>query len=280
MPKFGRPSVAAFAAFHPLCAADDPPASDAGAASASMRVAALLPLCAGIMVSLSARVCSCGAVPPFQAWPSAGDAASALSVLATGAPLRVDDVSLPDTADLAPWAGVATLAVGVVTLASCAATAILASCPATEILTSCAVGTSLASDVAEASLASWPDVTPPITASAVAVAGGVLMTVLATMAAATGCAWASVAATAAPAPDSLPLSSCLSDEGFVGASGATALAPASEAIVAASSAKTLSIVPPLVVSVGAAVPAGLAVAFWVALGFGVAFELTVGVAAA
>ena len=41
MPKFGRPSVAAFAAFHPLCADGDPPASDAdAAASASTCVAA------------------------------------------------------------------------------------------------------------------------------------------------------------------------------------------------------------------------------------------------
>jgi hypothetical protein len=45
MPKFGRPSVAAFAAFHPPCVAGDPPVSDAGvAASASKRVVALLRL--------------------------------------------------------------------------------------------------------------------------------------------------------------------------------------------------------------------------------------------
>ena len=56
MPKFGRPSVAAFAAFHPLCVADDPPVSEAGvAASASMRVVELLPPCAVMIVSLSAR---------------------------------------------------------------------------------------------------------------------------------------------------------------------------------------------------------------------------------
>src|SRR5580704_6269325 len=104
MPKFGRPSVAAFAALHPPGATDEPPASDV-ATSASMRVAAPLPFCAGIMESLSARACTCGAEPPFQVWPSvalAGDAASALSVLAAGTLLRIDDVCLPDTVALAP----------------------------------------------------------------------------------------------------------------------------------------------------------------------------------
>src|SRR5579862_143269 len=54
MPKFGRPSVAAFAAFHPLCADGDPPASDAGvAARVSTCVAALPPppLCDVMVVS-------------------------------------------------------------------------------------------------------------------------------------------------------------------------------------------------------------------------------------
>src|ERR1700722_18438963 len=187
MPKFGRPSVAAFAAFHPLCVAGDPPASDAGvAASASMRVVALLPPCDAMMVSLSARACPSGTALPFKAWlsgASAGEPASALSTFAIGALLL--DVCLPAALGLAACAGVATLAVCADTaiLASCAATtvlespdeaAVLASCPAAEVLASgvgtvsCDAGALLASGIAAAlpasavakwSLAFWLDAT-------------------------------------------------------------------------------------------------------------------------
>ncbi len=134
--------MAAFAAFHPLCADGDPPASDAGVAvSASMR-RALPPLCDVIMVSLSARACPCGAALPFQAWPSvasAGDAASALSTFAIGSLLLAGAVCLPAALGLVACAGVATLAVCAcaATLASCAATAVLASCADAAVLVSC-----------------------------------------------------------------------------------------------------------------------------------------------
>src|SRR5579862_2304202 len=199
-----------------------------------MCVAALPPLGAAKTGSPPARDCACGAAPPFQVWPvvaSAGAPASALLRLAAGALLPVGGACLLDAVALAPCAGVATLADRVAVLASSAAAAALVSCAAGTLLASAAATAPLASGVIEVSPLSWLDAIflastngsaglalaldeAPIAGSGVAAVagGGVLMTALATMTAATGCAWLSVATVAAAAPVSVSLS--LSDEVF------------------------------------------------------------------